>query len=64
MDERIKKLADNLLNYSVKLKENEKILIEYSGEKTIPLVKEIVKKAYELKAIPYTKNIFKVMVYL
>ena len=57
MDERIRKLAKNLLEYSVKLHEDEKILIEYSGERTIPLVKELVRKSFELKAIPYTKNI-------
>lgn len=57
MDERIKRLAQNLLEYSVKIREGEKILIEYSGERTIPLVKELVRKSYELKAIPYTKNI-------
>lgn len=57
MDIRIKKLAQNLLTHSVKIKEGEKILIEYSGDKSIPLVKELIKQTYELKAIPYTKNI-------
>lgn len=57
MDERIKKLAKNLVGYSINVKEGEKVLIEYSGEKTIPLVKQLVREIYEKKGIPYTKNI-------
>ncbi len=57
MDERINKLAKNLLEYSVKIKAGEKILIEYSGEKSIPLIKQLVKHTYELGGIPYTKNL-------
>lgn len=57
MDERIKKLAENLINHSIKMKKNEKVLIEYNGEKAVPLVKQLVKTIYEHKGIPYTKNI-------
>ncbi len=57
MDERIKKLARNLLTHSIKLQKGEKVLIEYSGEKSIPLVKELVKQIYEFEGIPFTKNI-------
>lgn len=57
MDERIKKLAKNLVEYSINLKEGEKVLIEYSGEKTIPLIKQLIKEIYKHKGIPYAKNI-------
>lgn len=52
-DPRIEKLADNLINYSVSLKENENILIEIIGEEGIPLAKELFKKSYEKKANPF-----------
>lgn len=50
-DPRYEKLANNLINYSCKLKKGEKVLIEAIGECT-PLVKELVKKAYKVGAIP------------
>lgn len=52
-DERISKLARNLLNYSIKLKANDKLLIEVLGEEGMPLAKELMKQAEEMKAIPY-----------
>ncbi len=52
-DLRIQKLANNLINYSVSLKENEKILIEVIGEDGIPLAKELMKEAYKVKAMPF-----------
>ena len=39
IDERIKKLAHGLVNYSVKLKENENVLIHLSGEDSYELGK-------------------------
>lgn len=51
-DPRYEKLAENLINYSVKLKKDEKILIEYRGNATA-LVKELVKKAYEAGGHPF-----------
>lgn len=57
MDERIVKLAKNLVNFSVKAKEGEKILIEYSGEKTLPIVRQLIKEIYNIKAVPFAKNI-------
>lgn len=50
-DPRYEKLANNLINYSCKLKKGEKVLIEAIGECT-PLVKELVKEAYKVGAIP------------
>lgn len=52
-DLRIQKLANNLINYSVSLKANEKILIEVIGEDGIPLAKELMKEAYKIKAMPF-----------
>ena len=52
-DPRIEKLAKNLLTYSVDLKENENILIEVLGEEGLPLAKELVEQAEEMKARPY-----------
>lgn len=50
-DPRYTKLANNLINYSCRLKEGEKVLIEGIGD-CIPLVKELVTAAYAAKAIP------------
>lgn len=52
-DTRIEKLANNLLTYSVNLKENENILIELIGEDGLPLAKELIKQAEKMKAKPY-----------
>lgn len=54
-DTRYEKLADNLINYSVKLKKGEKILIEFSGGKN-DLAKELVKKAYEAGGMPFVRH--------
>ena len=56
-DARLEKLASNLLKHSVKLKEKEDILIEIIGEEGMPLAKEIIKQAEEMKARPYFKII-------
>ncbi|WGG45218.1 aminopeptidase [Rossellomorea sp. DA94] len=51
-DPRLGKLADVLLTHSLKVKEGEKLMI--AGEhSTKPLIKELLKKAYEIGAIPY-----------
>ncbi len=52
-DSRITKLANNLLNYSVKLQKNEKILIEIIGKDAIPLGKELIKQAENIGAYPF-----------
>ncbi|MEG1560473.1 MAG: aminopeptidase [Clostridia bacterium] len=51
-DERIKLLANNLINYSCRLKPGERVLIESIGEND-DLVKELIKEAYKVKAMPY-----------
>lgn len=52
-DIRIEKLAHNLLTYSIDLKENDNILIEILGEDGIPLAKELMRQAEQMKARPY-----------
>lgn len=51
-DERIKKLAHNLVNFSCKLKVGEKILIDSRGEND-ELVRELVKAAYAVGGMPF-----------
>ena len=55
VDERIKKLAHVLVNYSVKLKENENLLISLNGKDSLNLGKEIIKEAYKVKARPFVR---------
>ncbi|WP_175990248.1 aminopeptidase [Bacillus sp. Marseille-Q1617] len=51
-DPRLGKLAEVLLIHSLKMKEGEKLLI--TGEYTTkPLVKELLRKAYDMGVIPY-----------
>lgn len=52
-DIRIEKLAHNLLTYSIDLKENDNILIEVLGEEGMPLAKELMRQAEQMKARPY-----------
>ena len=51
-DLRYEKLANNLLTFSINIQPGEHILVEILGEEAIPLAKEIIKKAEELKARP------------
>lgn len=53
MDERINKLAKNLINYSCKLKKGEKVLIYSDGFADMPLVRALVKEAYKVSAMPF-----------
>ncbi len=52
-DIRIERLAENLLNYSIKLKKDENILIEIIGEDCIPLAKELIIQAHKIGARPF-----------
>ncbi|WP_343247774.1 aminopeptidase [Diplocloster hominis] len=53
MDERIKQLARNLVRYSCKVKENDKVYIHYIGEDTEDLARAVIKEVYEAKGIPF-----------
>lgn len=53
-DLRLEKLASNLINYSVRLKKGEKILIQ-ATDVAKPLVKELIKQAYNVGALPFVQ---------
>ena len=55
VDERIKQLAHGLVNYSVKVKENENVLIHLSGIDSYNLGNELVKEVYKAKGNPFVK---------
>lgn len=57
MDNNIIKLANSLVNYSISLKENEKVLIQHSGESTRNLVRQLIKEVYAVGGIPFVKYI-------
>lgn len=53
MDERLKNLARKIVNYSVQLKEKEKVLITYSVFANTDLLECLIKEILLVKAIPY-----------
>lgn len=55
VDERIKKLASGLVNYSTKVQENDNVLIHLSGKDSYLLGREIINKVYEAKGKPFIK---------
>ena len=52
VDPRLKTLAKNLINYSIRLKKGEKVLIEDKGLE-VPFVEELVREAYNAGAMPF-----------
>lgn len=57
MDERIKKLSSTIVNYSLNIKENDKVLIKTITTHPSPLIKCLIKDIVEKKGIPYVKII-------
>ena len=57
MDDRIKKLSEIIVNYSVNIKEKDKVLIQYESDECKPLVKCLIKDIYSKNAIPSIKLI-------
>lgn len=55
MDERIKKLSSTIVNYSVNVKENDRVLIQYESKECNQLVKCLIKDIYKNKGIPFVK---------
>ena len=53
MDERIKLLAYNLVNYSMEVKKGNKVYIHYIGKSTKALARQIVKEVYKLGGVPF-----------
>lgn len=56
MDPRIEKLSALLTGYSCRLQPGEKVLIDYEGEETKPLVRQLIKDSYKLGAKPYVTH--------
>lgn len=57
MNDKIDKLSDTIVNYSLRLKPYEKVLITYQDINCTPLVKNLIKKIIDIKAIPFVKLI-------
>lgn len=53
MDDRIRTLAGNLVNYSCRVRTGDKVYIHYTGESTRPLAKELVKEVYKAGGLPF-----------
>lgn len=56
MDKKVLELSELLTSYSTNLKPGERVLIDYEGECTKPLVRQLIKDAYKLGAKPYVNN--------
>ena len=55
MDQRIKELAHNLINYSCSLQPKEKVMIHVFGTSAYPLAQQLVKEAYAAGGYPYVQ---------
>ena len=57
MHDRLKKLSNTIVNYSIKVKENDRVLIQYESKECNPLIKYLIKDIYKNKGIPFVKLI-------
>lgn len=55
MDERINKLAHNLVNYSCRVEKGDKVLISCNGTDPIPLLKQVIKEVYKAGGVPFSE---------
>ena len=55
MDERLKVLAKNLVQYSCNVQKGENVLIHYIGETTEPLARYLVKEVYAVGGNPFVQ---------
>ena len=53
MDERIKKLARELVRYSCRVQKGEKVWVQYTGTDTEGLARQIIKEVYEAGGMPF-----------
>ncbi|MDD3340054.1 MAG: aminopeptidase [Lachnospiraceae bacterium] len=53
MDERIKKLAAGLVNYSCNVQKGEKVYIHYTGAATKTLARQLIKEVYAAGGVPF-----------
>lgn len=56
MDDRIKTLARGLVNYSVRVKEGDRVYIHYIGGDTEGLARELIKEVYRAKGLPFINH--------
>ena len=52
MDKRIETLSNTIVNYSVSVKKDDRVLIQYESNECTPLVKCLIKDIYKNKGIP------------
>lgn len=57
MEEKIKKLSDIIVDYSLNVKEDEKVLITYQSLECRDLVEELIKKIVLRKGIPFANYV-------
>ena len=55
MEDKLKKLCDMLVDYSLEVKENDRVLITYYNDKCMHFIKDLIKKIYEKKASCFVK---------
>ena len=55
MDKRLEVLSEKIVNYSLEVKENDRVLITYQTKRPNELVKCLIKKIIEKGGIPFTK---------
>lgn len=53
MDERIKVFAHNLIHKSIQVKPGDKVYIDYIGESTEALARQLIKETYAVGAMPF-----------
>ena len=53
MDERIKKLAKNLVNYSMAVNKGDKVYVHHIGQATEDLARQVVKEVYNAGGVPF-----------
>lgn len=53
MDERVKVLAHNLVNYSMKVKKGEKVYVHCVGSTTREIAKQLIKEVYAVGGLPF-----------
>lgn len=56
MDQRVQKLAQNLVQYSLKVQKGEKVLIEHMDEDTKALARALVKEVFNVGGIPFIQS--------
>ena len=53
MDENMKKLAQQLVRYSIAAKKGDKVYVDYIGPSTKPLARAVIKEIYATGAVPF-----------